>query len=115
MKLYEYEAEDIAKKAGITIPKSILVETPDQAVQAYKRLNTTVIMKVQILTSGRGKAGGIIRADNEEEKLAEKMKSGIRMSIAAYIAGITAPKGKQMGHAGAIISMGTGTAEEKKK
>tara|TARA_B100001971_G_scaffold209825_1_gene234098 strand:+ start:116 stop:289 length:174 start_codon:yes stop_codon:yes gene_type:complete len=57
MKLYEYEAEDIAKKAGITIPKSILVETPDQAVQAYKRLNTTVIMKVQILTSGRGKAG----------------------------------------------------------
>ncbi len=37
------------------------------------------------------------------------------MPIAAYIAGTTAPKGKQMGHAGAIISMGAGSAEEKKK
>ena len=37
------------------------------------------------------------------------------MPIAAYIAGTTAPKDKQMWHTGAIISMGVGTAEEKKK
>lgn len=67
MKLYEYEAEIIAKKAGLMIPNSILIETLDQAIQAYKRLNTTVFVKAQILTSGRGKAGGIIRASNEEE------------------------------------------------
>jgi len=67
MKLYEYEAEIIAKKAGLIIPKSILTETLDQAIQAFKRLNTPVFVKAQILTSGRGKAGGIIRANNEEE------------------------------------------------
>lgn len=57
-----------------------------------------------------GEIGG-----NAEEKLAEKIKSGNSLPIAAYIAGTTAPKGKQMGHAGAIISMGAGSAEEKKK
>lgn len=48
-----------------------------------------------------------------EEEAAEYVKSNVTKPVVGYIAGVTAPKGKRMGHAGAIISGGTGTAEEK--
>ena len=48
-----------------------------------------------------------------EIKAAEYIKKHITKPICAFIAGQTAPKGKRMGHAGAIISGAAGTAEEK--
>ena len=48
-----------------------------------------------------------------EEEAAEFIRSQVTEPVVAYIAGVTAPKGKRMGHAGAIISGGKGTAEEK--
>ncbi len=48
-----------------------------------------------------------------EEDAAEYIKTHVSKSVVAYIAGVTAPKGKRMGHAGAIISGGKGTAEQK--
>lgn len=48
-----------------------------------------------------------------EEEAAEYIKSNVTKPVVGYIAGVTAPKGKRMGHAGAIISGGQGTAEEK--
>ncbi|MDH3713882.1 MAG: succinate--CoA ligase subunit alpha [Gammaproteobacteria bacterium] len=48
-----------------------------------------------------------------EEEAAEYIKSDVSKPVAAYIAGVTAPKGKRMGHAGAIIAGGKGTAAEK--
>jgi succinyl-CoA synthetase alpha subunit len=48
-----------------------------------------------------------------EERAAEYVKSHITKPVAAFIAGQTAPPGKRMGHAGAIISGGSGTAAEK--
>ena len=48
-----------------------------------------------------------------EEEAAAYIKSRVDKPVLAYIAGVTAPKGKRMGHAGAIISGGRGTAEEK--
>ena len=48
-----------------------------------------------------------------EEEAAEYIKSNVTKPVVGYIAGVTAPKGKRMGHAGAIISGGKGTAEEK--
>ncbi len=48
-----------------------------------------------------------------EEEAAEFIRKNVEKPVVGYIAGVTAPKGKRMGHAGAIISGGSGTAEEK--
>ena len=57
-----------------------------------------------------GEIGG-----NEEEKAAEYISSKMTKPVAAFIAGQTAPPGKRMGHAGAIIEGGAGTAVDKIK
>ena len=57
-----------------------------------------------------GEIGG-----DAEERAAEYIAEQVSKPVVAYIAGFTAPPGKQMGHAGAIISGSSGTAEAKKE
>ena len=57
-----------------------------------------------------GEIGG-----DEEEKAAEFIGANMTKPVVAYIAGFQAPPGKQMGHAGAIITGSSGTAQAKKE
>ncbi len=75
MKIHEYQARHIFNKYGIPVPAGEVATTPDEAKEIAARIGKPVMIKAQVLVGGRGKAGGIKRAENPD--LAKEMASGI--------------------------------------
>jgi succinyl-CoA synthetase beta subunit len=72
--LYEYQGKELFAKYGIPVSEGRLATKPDEARAAAEALGGTVVVKAQVLTGGRGKAGGIKLADTPaeaEERTAE--------------------------------------------
>ena len=67
MWLYEHEAKELFAQAGIPVPEGGLASSPEEAVRIGLEVGFPVAVKAQILGGGRGKAGGILFAEDEEE------------------------------------------------
>ncbi|MAF84955.1 MAG: ADP-forming succinate--CoA ligase subunit beta [Dehalococcoidales bacterium] len=75
MKLFESEAKNILRKYGIATPEGNTASNSDEAEAIAKEIGKPVALKSQILTSGRGKSGGIIFANDTAE--AKKVASNL--------------------------------------
>ena len=75
MKLHEYQSKDIFNTNQIPIPQGRLASTPEEAKLIAEELGGPVVLKAQVLTGGRGKAGGIrlVRSPDEAEEDAAKI------------------------------------------
>ena len=75
MKIHEYQAKEIFAKYGVPVPKGRVAATPSEAKKIAHEIGGKVVIKAQVYAGGRGKAGGIVVANNpdEAEKAAKKM------------------------------------------
>jgi succinyl-CoA synthetase beta subunit len=67
MDLYEYQGKELFRRFGIPVSDGRLAETPEEARAAAEEVGGQVVVKAQVLTGGRGKAGGIKLADGPEQ------------------------------------------------
>ena len=75
MKVHEYQAKEIFSQYGIPVERHVLCNTPDEAVKAFRQLEVDkVVVKAQVLTGGRGKAGGI-KLRSEERRVGKEGRS----------------------------------------
>jgi succinyl-CoA synthetase beta subunit len=73
--LYEYQARDLFEKYQVPVLQGLIATTPEQAQKAAEQIGGTVVVKAQVKTGGRGKAGGVKVAHTPEEakQAAEKI------------------------------------------
>ncbi|GAA1244756.1 succinate--CoA ligase subunit alpha [Prauserella halophila] len=100
-----YELRDIGFSTSIGIGGDPIIGTTHiDALEAFQAdPETDVIVMI-------GEIGG-----DAEERAAEYVKANVTKPVVGYVAGFTAPEGKTMGHAGAIVSGSAGTAQAKKE
>jgi len=67
VKLFEFEAKNILKQYGIPVPKGDVAISSDEAEVIAREIGKPVVLKSQVLVSGRGKSGGILFANNATE------------------------------------------------
>jgi len=66
MKIHEYQAREIFKKYGLPVPNHVLCHSVEDVKKAMERIDHLVVIKAQVLTGGRGKAGGVKLAKTKE-------------------------------------------------
>jgi succinyl-CoA synthetase beta subunit len=67
MKIHEYQAKQIFAKYGIPLPQGEVASTPEEAKKIAEKIGKPVMVKAQVHVGGRGKAGGIKKAENPGE------------------------------------------------
>jgi succinyl-CoA synthetase beta subunit len=82
MKVHEYQARDLLSKAGVPVPPAYVVESVQDAVIAFQKIKSGVVVKAQVFAGGRGKAGFVKLCTSEAEvkKAAEFMLSNRMVS-----------------------------------
>ena len=80
MRLLEYESKQILKKYGFKVPEGVLVTSPSEAPS---QMDYPAVLKAQIPVGGRGKAGGILEA-NSQEDAAEEINTLFSKQIREY-------------------------------
>jgi len=74
--LFEYQARDLFEKYDVPVLQGLIADTPEQAEAAAAKIGGTVVVKAQVKTGGRGKAGGVKVAHSPAE--AKEAASKIR-------------------------------------
>ena len=114
MRFFEYEAREIVKRAGIPVTDFGFATTPQEAREIAVRIGEPVVIKSQVLTGGRMKAGGVQFADTPDEAAAEgraRPRAGDQRPHAARRAG--RPEGRRSSRSTTPASSGTASASSR--
>ncbi|HUK97642.1 MAG TPA: ADP-forming succinate--CoA ligase subunit beta [Gaiellaceae bacterium] len=84
MDLYEYQGKQVFERFGIPVSEGRLVTTPDEARSAAEEIGGQVVVKAQVLTGGRGKAGGVKLAEDPADA-EQKAKEILGLDIRGHV------------------------------
>ena len=84
MDLYEYQGKQLFRRFGIPVSEGRLATSPEEARAAAVELGGQVVVKAQVLTGGRGKAGGVKLADDPADAEA-KAKDILGLDIRGHV------------------------------
>ncbi|HBB39470.1 MAG TPA: succinate--CoA ligase subunit beta, partial [Candidatus Aquiluna sp.] len=84
MDLFEYQARDLFENYGVPVLQGRIADTPEEAEAAAAAIGGTVVVKAQVKTGGRGKAGGVKVAHSPQEAK-EKAEEILGLDIKGHV------------------------------